>query len=312
MLGNSSGGGNIGRTAVGVRGLTRATPARSQKIAKKQGVDEDGKLDRVDRDGRNDRMMELLEGKEEERAEEELAQPTGHGMGVTPLDDDAFRSDKAGRPIPPVFGDVDQGNLGDSWLLASLAAVAHAQPAELVRRVQRIGAASFNVRLGEEEIRVKAEFSNEGYASPTPNGQKDTLWVALVEKAFALRESMSYQNLEGGNPGRALDALTGARSKKTSISELTKADALYKALREGKSATRAMVLRTRPQNVASPLHPEHNYAVLDVFERGKSRIVKIYNPWGTKNNSRPLSSMVHELELEAIRRDCESLHLSGS
>ena len=61
------------------------------------------------------------------------------------------------------------------------------------------------IKLGKDEYRVEPEFPNEGYADPMPNGQNDTLWVALVEKAFAQASAESYANLERGNPARALD-----------------------------------------------------------------------------------------------------------
>jgi hypothetical protein len=311
MLGNSSGNSALaGRTSVGLRGLTTVTPSTTKKIARKKGPDSDGKIDRVVREEeRNPWRQELQDATEETEEQEQLTQPPGHGNALRAFDGDAFRTDAKGRTLPPAFGDVDQGNLSDSWLLASCAAVAHTQPGVLLSRIWRNEDLTFTVRLREDEIVVKAEFPHEGYADPTPNKQSNTLWVALVEKAFAQNEAGSYANLETGNPGRALEALTGNPAKRTTITETARLDTLWSKIAAAKKSHSPMVLRTRETNVAAPLHAEHAYAIVDVIERGKDRFVKVYNPWGTKGGSRPLESMLHELSLEVVRRDFEALYI---
>jgi hypothetical protein len=296
---------------VGVRGLATVTPGSAEKTAKKKGA-EQGKLDRVDRDGRNNPMLELVEERDEEEKEQEqesLAQPPGHGTGMRKLAGDAFRTDSKKNRIAPAYSDVDQGNLQDAWLLASCAAVAHADPELIVRRVQKKADGSFQVTLGEDTLRVTPEFSNERYADPAPNGQADTLWVALIEKAWALREAGSYENLEGGNPSRALEALTDRFCRRITLFETMELSALYRRMSDARKSRRAMVIRTRDSDVTSPLHPEHCYAVLDVIEKGKARLVRLYNPWGSKNNTRPIASMVLEVPLEALVKEAATLHL---
>jgi calpain family cysteine protease len=316
MLGNSSGGSagaGFGHTSIGIRGYTSITPATTNKTTKsKKGAEKgSGKVDRVVREEANGMLAAINPDERRDReGAEELALPAGHSAAQKRLEGRAFRIDDRGRTLAPVYGDVDQGNLGDSWLMASCAAVAHAQPAKLLRRVTPNGDGTFNVKLGREDFRVEPEFSGEGYADPMPNGQRDTLWVALVEKAFAERESGSYANLEHGSPGRALEALTGSEAVRSTITEQTKLDRLYEKLRDGQRAGAAMVLRSRDHAVCPPLDAEHNYAVLDVYERGGERFAKVYNPWGTKQNSRTLDSMTYELKLETIHNECEALYVS--
>jgi hypothetical protein len=312
MLGNSSGNSALQyRTSVGIRGLTTVTPSTTQKTTKKKGADDAGRLDRVVREEQGNKMLLELEEQVEDATEGELHQPPGHSAATRWIDGDAFRRDAKGRPLPPVFGDVDQGNLGDAWLLATCAAVAHVRPSELTARISKNEDGSFTVRLGNEHLIMKPEFPTEGYADPLPNGQRDTLWVALVEKAFAQHEGGSYANLEAGSAAVALEALTGKRAKRTSLGEHTNLDKLWTKLREAKAESRPMVLRTRESGVAAPLAADHSYAVLDVVERAGARLVRVYNPWGTKNNSRPLDSMVAELPLDALREDAEALYVGG-
>lgn len=314
MMGGSGAGGGSplhGRTMVGIRGLTTVTPTTTKRTEKKKGAEENRRLDKVVREEERDGLFEYVEPEEEED-KDAVAQPAGHGQGLRTFEDEAFRVDTKGRTIPPTYSDVDQGNLADAWLLASAAAVAQAQPAQLLKRITRHDSKSWMVRLWNEATVVVAEFSNEGYADPTPNGQRNTLWVALLEKAFAMREAGSYSNIETGNPGRALEAITGKRTTRMSLSERTSLDAIFTRLHEGKRGSSAMVVHTREVGVAQPLHVDHCYAVIDVYEKDGAKIAKLYNPWGTNGGQKPIESLIHEVKMEALRADCDALFSSGS
>lgn len=321
-MGNgSSGAGGLvgGRTGV-IQGYTGTSGAAGAKAKGKTGkagqagqVDE-AKVDRIDRDdeSNNQMLVEIIDERKEKREGDVLC-PPGHSPGVRWVDGDAFRCDKNGRTIAPTFGDVDQGNLGDSWLMATLASVAHACPKHLLERCDKSRDSNdeFGVRLGKLEVRIRPEFSSEGYADPLPSGQTDTLWVALFEKAFAKRSANSYANLELGNPARALELLTGKPSYRMSIHNGTSLEALTMRLDEGKRDSRAMVLTTRESGVSSPLHPEHAYAIIGVHDVAGSRCVKVYNPWGTKGGTRSIESVIYEVKLDDVRSNGASLFVSG-
>lgn len=315
MMGGSGAGGGSplhGRTMVGIRGLTTITPATTKKTQKKKGVDADGKVDKVVREEERGNLFDYTDP-EDEAEKDQITQPAGHGLGLRTFPDEAFRIDAQGRQLPPTYGDVDQGNLADAWLMASAAAVAHVQPAQLLKRITRHDDKHWLVKLGtEDHVVVSAEFSNEGYADPTPNGQRNTLWVALLEKAFAMREASSYAHLEAGNPARALEALTGKRSTRMSLSERTSLDRMFERMKEAKRGNAAMVLHTREVGVAQPLHVEHCYAVLDVYEKDSKRFVKVYNPWGTNGGQKKIETLIHDVALEGVRADCDALFVAGN
>lgn len=301
------------RTMVGLRALTTTTPALPQKVLKKEGPQK-ALLDRVERaDDDEEKRRKLFREQEEAEDGEEtsLTQPLGHSATMRRYDGEAFRRDAKGRPIAPSYGDVDQGNLADAWLLAACAAVAHAQPSTLTKRIRRRTNEDFVVELGRDCLVVSPEFPLEGYADPTPAGQADTLWVALIEKAFALREAGAYALLETGNSARALEALTGERTERLSLSEHLPLDGMIARLKKAKKAGAAMVLKTRAGSVTPPLVADHSYAVLDVIAQGESRKLRLYNPWGTGGGSRPLDSMVHEVDLSIVLQDGEALFVSG-
>jgi hypothetical protein len=322
MLGN--GGGGIRNDPN--RNLTTITPSttgkseggKSTKTAKKSGA-ESGKLDRIDRDEVSALSLDKITGEEERRPggrgwrqpEEELAQPAGHASNRRRFKGEAFRTDAKDRTVPPTFSDVDQGNLSDAWLLATFAAVAHAQPASIMKRFEKLPDGAFNVSIADQLLRVTPEFAGEGYADPAPNRQEDTLWCALLEKAFALREAGAYTHLETGNPSRAMEDLTGRPARRLSLSDLSRADKVWTILREARRGERAMVFRTREQGAAQPLQSDHVYAVLDVSERDGKRTVRLYNPWGTNGGERTIESMITDSTLEEIIRDGLSFHIAG-
>ena len=215
--------------------------------------------------------------------------------GFTRQEGAAFRTDAEGNTIPPSYTDVDQGSLGDCWLMAASAAVAHRDPERLQNRISQNEDGSFNVQLGDETRVVQPTFPDAGYADPTPNNQSDTLWPALIEKAYANREGNSYENLDGGNAGRALEALTGEPTTRTSINSSSDLDSLYGTLRGGIDGDHPMVAATRDEGVADPFHDNHAYAVLDAYERDGQRYVKVYNPWGTNDGARTADAMTHEM-----------------
>ncbi len=222
----------------------------------------------------------------------------------------AFRRDAAGNVVPPKHSDVDQGDLGDCWLMAGAAAVARKDPEYIQNRITKNDDGSFSVKLGSTTETVKPTFPDAGYADPTPGNQKDTLWPALIEKAYAQKKG-GYQALDGGNSGDAMAALTGKSSTKTAISSSTKADDLYKTLKAGKDGDHPMTFETKDSGVSDPLHENHAYAVLDVYERDGQKYVKVYNPWGVNDGARDLSKVEHEMKIEDLIANGDQIYVNG-
>jgi hypothetical protein len=136
----------------------------------------------------------------------------------------------------PSFTDVRQGDLGDCWLLASLAEVAYRDPQAIVQMFTPDGSALeygvqanlYKVRLFDSKgvahyVVVDTEFpdntdaNSPAYADQVANG---VLWVALAEKAYAQANGAGfvttehvgvdrYSALNGGDPAWALGAITG-------------------------------------------------------------------------------------------------------
>jgi hypothetical protein len=113
-------------------------------------------------------------------------------------------------------------NLDDSWLLAGLAAIAREDPATIEQNVVSFGDGTYGVKLGDEYFRVDDKLpvnvAGETFTAYASVGLQNSLWVPIVEKAFAYYATPagtpSYSNLLAVNGGTTPDvyAAFGATS----------------------------------------------------------------------------------------------------
>ena len=196
----------------------------------------------------------------------------------------------------PSYLDVSQGDIGDCWLLASLAAVAARDPQDIINMFTYNGTTLDNgvtvglytARLYQPngsafEVDVNTELPAGGaYYDYVLNGLgTEVLWVALAEKAYAEANSLgfvttsneydgSYSALNGGLPSWALEAITGNPASDVVINP-TKMAAAW-------SAGDLIVLATdRPHS--RHIISDHAYAVVG-YNAASSKPVELYNPWG--------------------------------
>lgn len=101
--------------------------------------------------------------------------------------------------------------LDDSWLLSGLAAIAKQDPAAIQDNVVYFGDNTYGVDLGGNFYRVDDQLPvnviGETYTAYASLGQDNSMWVPIVEKAFAYYISQfgpaSYSNLLAANGGVA-------------------------------------------------------------------------------------------------------------
>jgi hypothetical protein len=186
-------------------------------------------------------------------------------------------------------GDVVQGQngsryLGDCWLLASLAALAHTQPQVLEQAVTDHGDGSYTVRLfrsGEstpDEVRVSGALPRtaDGRDAYAQRQDPAELWVGIIEKAFASWMG-GYGRLDGGIPGDALTALTG---EETSTVDGGAGD-MGEQLRDGAASGAPMVAASAAHLSLAQggIVPGHAHTVLDVSESGGQTWVTLRDPF---------------------------------
>lgn len=216
--------------------------------------------------------------------------------------------------------DIGQGNLGDCWLLASLAAIAERHP-RLIKEAFLTGRTSlcgyyklklydtvngtprWRVITIDDYIPVKAGSKSPMFSQPNNN----ELWVLLMEKAFS-KILGSYQGLTGGFSRFPFSALTGndcveyewtghcySLTNTTGRYENQKdrgaendRDAPKELLIENMHNVLShglkhdMIATVAVNNAVDGLVSHHMYTVLNACttKNGEVKLVQMRNPWG--------------------------------
>ncbi|HEX8524805.1 MAG TPA: C2 family cysteine protease [Tepidisphaeraceae bacterium] len=195
----------------------------------------------------------------------------------------------AGHPLfgasGPTANDVQQGDIGDCYLLATLAAVAQTDPAAIRQTVVDLGDGTYAVRFrrggNDVYVHVDADLpswskNNLAYADFGADG---SMWAAVIEKAFALYRSdeASYSSIDTGWMTEAFGAL-GLKS-----TSYDSAYAISGKLEEMLKQNEAITYATAEAPAGSNLMSYHAYSVDHVVRNtfGGISAVVLRNPWGT-------------------------------
>lgn len=220
-----------------------------------------------------------------------------NATGVSRLSDPLLTSVAAGyrnfsnHPLFSRFGpqplDVVQGYLGDCYLLASLASLAKTNPQVIRQSVVDLGDGTYAVRFSNGRnatyVRVDADLPAGpwGGLAYAQLGLQGSLWVAILEKAYAFYRSGSadYASLEGGFMADVYEDL-GLPSR--SIFATRSGQGLLNQLRDELNAGNAVTMGTRMHVGNVPVVGGHAYLVDGVFTdaRGNVTHVRLRNPWG--------------------------------
>ena len=224
-----------------------------------------------------------------------------NSVPTEPMADTAYSPAPASAPLfnsgGPSYLDVEQGAVGDCWLMASLAEVAARDPQDIrnmftydgtiVDNGATVGLYTvrfFNTNGAAVSVEVDTELPSGGaYYDRVTNG---VLWVALAEKAYAEANgagivttqhvgSDSYAALDGGDPSWALQAITGKPASDYSINPANIAAAW--------NAGQLIVLGSSPNAgdnlIVGDSNGTHAYAVIS-YNASSSTPFELYNPWG--------------------------------
>lgn len=194
-------------------------------------------------------------------------------------------------PTGPSHTDPRQGDVGDCWLLAALGAIAMDSPITLRHNVVDFGDGTYGVRLGKNFYRVDADLPA---ASPNSTdtayaalGADRSLWVAIVEKAYAHYRTAngitnSYTALNGGWSIEVNRAFGAVAARDQSIGGYPSAAALAAAMYNAWSSYKAVTIGFTTTAPNAPLINAHMYQVLSFVKNpaGQITAVKLRNPWG--------------------------------
>jgi hypothetical protein len=195
--------------------------------------------------------------------------------------------------------DVEQGSIADCYLVAALAAAAHAHPKVIEQGIKASGNGGFKVRFFErtysgnyKEIWVDVDAdlptqkggSRPAYARSTEKNERGMeLWPAIYEKAYAAWKKGYDKMGEGGSSQAALEALVGARVSSVSLG-WTPADQVWKKLEamvaNGKAGTAGTHGKDRDDLYKDiKLYAWHAYTVMGIEQTEGERFVILRNPW---------------------------------
>jgi hypothetical protein len=209
--------------------------------------------------------------------------PEGAGTYANYVDRSLFAADG------PMATDVAQGDVGDCYYLAVLASVAKTRPELLQRTVVDLGDGTFGVRfrkgVSDVYVRVDADLPTaaDGSLLYAGFGAEGTMWVALLEKAWAAFRTGfgGYAALEGGWMDESYAVLRIPSVSTMSGTGQAVLTAMAAALSAGKSVTFAVATPPADSNLVA----YHAYAVDKVIvgADGKPTGLRLRNPWGTDN-----------------------------
>ena len=192
-------------------------------------------------------------------------------------------------PGGPKITDVNQGELGDCYLMSVLSSVAKGSPGTLTHMITANANGTYTVTFGGTKkptlVTVDADLPTipGGRLAYAQFGAGNSIWVALVEKAyteFAAPKADSYAAISGGWMGDAFAAL-GVRSASTfsSSSAAALATLVQRDLKDGDLVTFGTTTTAASKG---PLVGGHAYEVDSVTVDKAGRILSftVRNPWG--------------------------------
>ena len=179
----------------------------------------------------------------------------------------------------PNKDDINQGAVGDCYFLAGLGAVAKANPDRIRQHVVELGDGTYGVQFASTYIRLDGDLPSDSGNLPYARlGTGDSIWTAIMEKAFAYyRYNISdYSSIDAGLTSEAFSAM-GAASEWYFRSQT--ADDLWKYVSRELAAGKALTASS-PMGSAN-LVGGHAYMVDRAYTDGNgTRHVVLRNPWG--------------------------------
>jgi Calpain family cysteine protease len=188
----------------------------------------------------------------------------------------------------PTPADVNQGYVGDCYFLSTLASVAKLDPSLIRKDVVANGDGTFTVNFANgkttTQVRVNADLPvwSDGQLAYGGLGTGNSLWVAVMEKAFAVYRTHAdtYASIAGGWMTEVFSDL-GLQSK--SIIAAASATALANLIKADVKAKDFVTFATDDTITGNaPLVADHAYMIDGVNTDAKGNVISIRlrNPWG--------------------------------
>jgi len=188
--------------------------------------------------------------------------------------------------------DVDQGELGDCWILSSITALAeHPHRVEKLLVTQRVN----QVGLFQVQLCVRGLWQTitlDEYIPCYPRGgpkftkcKERELWVSFIEKAFA-KTYGSYERCIEGDASNGMTTLTGCPVKTIRFKDKNEEEIWAQLMESAATEDDLLTVSTslpKSKLTSTGLISKHSYTILNAqqAENGGVRLLQIRNPWGS-------------------------------
>jgi hypothetical protein len=234
------------------------------------------------------------------------------------------------------FDDVEQGAIGDCYLVAALSAALyvdadHSVRDGLIREVtDRDGyVIAYNVRFYDawgvpQDVRIDADLVRKNgkvtYArSMDTNSAGEEFGISLFEKAYAKWHGGYPKVGDGGWAGDVLQAITGSTATYRAINRLSDST-LLTSIENALAENRAVVAGTFGEDdgvdyAGSGVYAYHAYSVLGVKRGapGAESMITLRNPWGESEPAgNGADDGIFDMKISDFRRLYQGVTLGGS
>jgi hypothetical protein len=225
--------------------------------------------------------------------------PLANGPGGTgSFGYQSYTGDPLFGPNGPAYTDAEQGDLGDCYLISSLATIAKASPQVIENMFIDNGDGTYTVRFftsngTPDYVTVDTMLPSSG-GSPVYEGlgAGNSLWLPLAEKAYAEWNETGNEGRDGTNTYASIEggwmADVDAQVLGYSAASFDLGGGAQQALIAGvgNSADAVTIGTDDSTRAGSGLVGDHAYMVIGY--NSASGLFQLYNPWGF-DQPRPLS-----------------------
>jgi hypothetical protein len=223
--------------------------------------------------------------------------------------------------------DVQQGQIGDCYFPAAIAAIANANPEALTDMVKDNGDGTYTVTFKERDwstgrykdvpVKVDGDLWSRSYGGPlygssagSTDPKKMELWFPLVEKAYAQWQG-SYDAIgNGGHSSDVFEAVLGREGGTTYVSS-GNLDRVFDQIKRSLDANLPVAAGTyhdESRYTNSGVYGDHAYSVLGYEQQGTQKYVVLRNPWGESEPAgNGANDGVFKLKLEDFGRLYQNL-----
>ncbi len=221
------------------------------------------------------------------------------------------------------FSDAEQGQLGDCYFPAAMAAIAAVQPDAIKNMIKDNGNGTYTVtfkdrdstgRFNNVTVNVDGDLyvrsyggALYGHSANSDDPKEMELWFPLIEKAYATWRG-SYDAIgNGGNSDAVFQAVLGKERAANWVTPGNTAQT-FAQIKKSLDAKSPVAAGTYGESEAarytnSGVYADHAYSILKTREAGGKQFVTLRNPWGESepaNNG--ANDGVFELEMAVFAK----------